>query len=148
MRADRLMLDGRTLDQVERGPGRVIRRAGAGAAITGRLPDGGDIALSLAPEGDQRRLRVTSTDAGNLLRTLDQTSRIEGGELKLEAAVSQQWPSLVAEGMLEASDFRVLDAPILARLLTLASPTGMSDLLGGEGHLDRAARGAVHSARR
>ena len=90
------------------------------------------------PEGDRRRLRLTSTDAGNLLRTLDQTSRVEGGQLTLEATISQQRPSLVAEGKLEASDFRVLDAPILARLLTLASPTGISDVLGGEGlWLDR-----------
>jgi hypothetical protein len=103
------------------------------AGVTGRLPEGGEVALTLTPEGDRRKLLLTSTDAGNLLRTLHQTSRIEGGQLKIEATVARQRPSLLAEGTLEASGFRVLDAPILARLLTLASLTGVSDLLTGEG---------------
>lgn len=132
VRADLLKLDGKTLKQVSAD---LVRdpEGWRWADATGRLPDGGEVALSLVPEGDQRRLRLTSTDAGDLLRTFHQTGRIEGGQLKLEATVSQQRPSLVAKGMLEVSDFRVLDAPILPRLLTLASPTGIGDLLGGEG---------------
>ncbi|MGH6896483.1 MAG: AsmA-like C-terminal domain-containing protein [Geminicoccaceae bacterium] len=132
VRADRLVFDGKTLHEVDAD---LVRdpEGWRWAEATARLPAGGDARLSLVPEGDRRQLRLTSTDAGNLLRTLDQTSRVEGGELMLEATISQQRPSLVAEGRLEASDFRVLDAPILARLLTLASPTGISDLLGGEG---------------
>jgi len=137
MRADRLVLDGRALHEVDAD---LVRdpEGWRSAEASARLPDGGEARLSLVPEGERRRLRVTSTDAGNLLRTLDQTSRVEGGQLTLEATISQQRPSLVVEGKLEASDFRVLDAPILARLLTLASPTGVSDLLTGEGlWLDR-----------
>ncbi|HZA66946.1 MAG TPA: AsmA-like C-terminal domain-containing protein [Geminicoccaceae bacterium] len=132
LRADRLKLDRKTLNQVSAD----LVRDSEGwrwADATARLPDGGDLELSLVPEGDQRRFRLTSTDAGNLLRALDQTGRIKGGQLTLDATISRQRPSLVAEGTLEASDFRVLDAPILARLLTLASPTGIGDLLGGEG---------------
>jgi uncharacterized protein YhdP len=137
LRADRLVLDGKTLREVDAD---LVRdpEGWRWAEASARLPDGGEARLSLVPEGDRRQLRLTSTDAGNLLRTLDQTSRVEGGQLTLEATISQQRPSLVAEGKLEASDFRVLDAPILARLLTLASPTGISDLLGGAGlWLDR-----------
>jgi len=132
VRASRLLLDGRTLREVDAD---LVRdpEGWRSAEATARLPDGGEARLSLAPEGGNRRLRLTSTDAGTLLRTLDQTSRVEGGQLRLEATISQQVPRLVAEGTVEASDFRVLDAPILARLLTLASPTGISDLLGGEG---------------
>jgi hypothetical protein len=135
--ADRLMLDGKALDQVKAD---LVREPEGwrSAVATARLPDGGEVTLSLAPEGEQRRLRLISTDAGNLLRTLQQTGRVEGGQLTLEATVSQQRPSLLAEGKLEVRDFRVLDAPILARLLTLASLTGVSDLLTGEGlWLDR-----------
>ena len=132
LRADRLVLDGKALSEVDAD---LVRdpEGWRWAEASARLPDGGEARLSLVPEGDRRRLRLTSTDAGNLLRTLDQTSRIEGGQLTLEATISRQRPSLVAEGKLEASDFRVLDAPILARLLTLASPTGIGDVLGGEG---------------
>jgi hypothetical protein len=132
-----VILDGKRLEQVRAD---LVRDPDGwrSAAVSGYLPEGGEVTLSLTPEGGQRKLLLTSTDGGNLLRTLHQTSRIEGGQLKLEATVSQQRPSLVAEGRLEASAFRVLDAPILARLLTLASLTGVSDLLTGEGlWLDR-----------
>lgn len=132
LHADRLQLDGRMLEQVD---ANLVRDAAGWrwADVTGRLSDGGEVKLSLVPEGDQRKLRLTSTDAGHLLRSLHQTRRIEGGQLKLEATIARQRPDLVAEGTLEVSDFRILDAPILARLLTLASPTGIGDLLTGEG---------------
>jgi Protein of unknown function/AsmA-like C-terminal region len=132
VRASRLVLDGRTLREVDAD---LVRDAQGWrwAEATARLPEGGEASLSLVPEGEQRRLRLTSTDAGTLLRTLDQTTRVEGGQLRVEATISQQIPSLVAEGAIEASGFRILDAPLLARLLTLASPTGISDILGGEG---------------
>jgi hypothetical protein len=137
LRAERLILDGTTLDQVS--ADLVGDPDGwRSADVTGRLPGGGVVELRLAPDGPERKLRLTSTDAGSLLRSLHQTSRIEGGQLTLEATVAQQRPSLMVEGSLEASDFRVLDAPLLARLLTLASPTGVGDLLTGEGlWLDR-----------
>jgi hypothetical protein len=132
VRANRLVLDDKTLREIDAD---LVRdpEGWRWAEATARLPDGGEASLSLVPEGENRRLRLISTDAGTLLRTLDQTSRVEGGRLTLEATISQQLPSLVAEGRLEADDFRVLNAPLLARLLTLASPTGISDLLGGEG---------------
>jgi hypothetical protein len=132
VRASRLVLDGRTLREIDAD---LVRDAQGWrwAEATARLPEGGEASLSLAPEGEQRRLRLTSTNAGNLLRTLDQTSRVEGGQLRIEATILQQIPGLLAEGMVEADDFRILDAPVLARLLTLASPTGISDVLGGEG---------------
>jgi uncharacterized protein YhdP len=103
------------------------------ADLSGRLPKGGEFALTLAPDGERRRLRLTSSDAGNLLQTLHQTSRIEGGALELEATIFRQQPSLHAEGHLVARQFDVLDAPLLARLLTVASLTGIGNLLGGEG---------------
>jgi uncharacterized protein YhdP len=103
------------------------------ADLSGALPNGGEFSLTLTPDGERRRLRLTSTDAGNLLRTLHQTGRIEGGDLQLEATIFRQQPSLQAEGKLVARQFDVLDAPLLARLLTVASLTGIGNLLGGEG---------------
>lgn len=139
VRADRAILDGRTFDQVRAD---LVRDPDGwrSADVVARLPEGGEVKLTLVPDGPEpeRRLRLVSSDAGSLLRALHETGRIEGGQLTLDAVLSQQRPSLVAEGMIEASSFRILDAPILARLLTLASPTGVGDLLTGEGlWLDR-----------
>jgi uncharacterized protein YhdP len=132
LRAERLVLHGQLLHDVAAD---LVRGAEGwrSADLSGLLPDGGEFALSLAPDGDKQRLRLTSTDAGSLLKTLDQTSRIKGGEVELEAAISRQQPSLRAEGKLVARKFHVLDAPLLARLLTVASLTGIVNLLGGDG---------------
>ena len=76
---------------------------------------------------------MVSGDAGDLLQTIDQTSRIAGGALDLDAAVRQQYPSLDLGGTLRVNDFTLLEAPLLARLLTVASLTGIVNLLSGEG---------------
>jgi uncharacterized protein YhdP len=103
------------------------------ATIRALLPRGGELHVTLAPEGEHRRLRVISGDAGDLLQTIHQTSRIAGGRLDLDAAVRQQHPTLDVGGTLRVNDFTLLEAPLLARLLTVASLTGIGNLLAGEG---------------
>jgi uncharacterized protein YhdP len=103
------------------------------ANLSGRLPKNGEFMLTLTPARGQQMLRLTSTDAGDLLHTLHQTSRVEGGQLALDATIFRQRPRLQARGKLVARQFQVLDAPLLARLLTVASLTGILNLLGGEG---------------
>jgi hypothetical protein len=135
--ADRVLLGGRGLREVD---AHLVRdaRGWRAADLQGRLPKGGSIALTLAADAGQRRLRITSDDAGDLLQALDQTTRIEGGELELQATIAQQVPALAAEGRLRIHRFTLLDAPVLARLLTVASLTGIGNLLGGEGiYFDR-----------
>jgi uncharacterized protein YhdP len=108
------------------------------ADLRGRLPKGGHVTVRLTPAGDQRQLEITSDDASDLLQTLDQTARIDGGQLKLKGVILRQAPALDAQGTLQIKQFTLRDAPILARLLTVASLTGILNLLGGEGiHFDR-----------
>jgi uncharacterized protein YhdP len=132
LEAERLIVYGKSLHTVA---GDLVRdRDGwRSADLTGGLPAGGEFSLTLAPAGERQQLRLTSTDAGDLLQTLHQTGRVEGGRLELDATISRQQPSLEAEGKLVAHKFHVLDAPLLARLLTVASLTGIVNLLGGEG---------------
>jgi hypothetical protein len=132
LRAERLMVNGAVLTAVH---GDLVRDRGdwRSADVRASLPAGGQFALALTPDDDGQRLRLTTTDAGDLLQALDKTSRIEGGELELEATIARQQPSLDARGRIVARDFDVLDAPLLARLLTVASLEGIGNLLGGEG---------------
>jgi uncharacterized protein YhdP len=132
MRAGRVLLGGQELREVSAD---LVRdeQGWRSAAIRAALPSGGELDVTLAPNGDHRRLRVTSGDAGDLLQTIDQTSRIAGGALDLDAAVRQQYPTLDVGGTLRVNDFTLLEAPLLARLLTVASLTGIGNLLSGEG---------------
>jgi uncharacterized protein YhdP len=132
LQAERLIVRGESLRDVAadlvRGPD-----GWRSANLSGRLPKNGQVALTLAPAGEQQILRLTSTDAGDLLHTLHQTSQVRGGQLALDATIFRQPPNLQAKGKLVARQFQVLDAPLLARLLTVASLTGIVNLLGGEG---------------
>ncbi|MGH6944607.1 MAG: AsmA-like C-terminal domain-containing protein, partial [Geminicoccaceae bacterium] len=130
--ADTVLLDGQSLRAVHADLAR-DRSGWRSADVDARLSSGGTVALRLVPENGQRHLTVTSGDAGALLEALDQSSRIEGGRLKIDAVIRRQVPTLAAEGIFQVKDFKLLDAPALARLLTLASLTGIGNLLGGEG---------------
>jgi uncharacterized protein YhdP len=135
--ADQVLLGGHGLSAVD---AHLVRDAQGWrtAELHAGLPEGGSLSLTLTDEAEQRRLRITSDDAGDLLQTLDQTTRIEGGKLELKARIARQVPALEGEGTFRINQFTLLDAPLLARLLTVASLTGIGNLLGGEGiHFDR-----------
>lgn len=137
LRAERVIVDDRFLTDVDadlvQGPD-----GWRSAALDAGLAGGGKVELTLIPAGSGQLLRLASSDGGDLLRSLDRTSRIEGGDLLVEARVLQQRPRWAAEGAVEVSNFDLVDAPMLARLLSVASLTGIGDLLAGEGlHVDR-----------
>lgn len=132
--ADRVLLDddGEALRSLT---GRLVRdRFGWHEVdLEAALPNGARVALDLQPTDSGPRLLITSSDAGELLRTFDRTRRVDGGRFRLQANLFTQVPELQAAGELQITDFQLLDAPVLARLLTVASLTGIGNLLGGEG---------------
>ncbi len=75
---------------------------------------------------------MNSNDAGTILREFDVVDNIIGGRLVLEASKAGSGDSAPWQGKLAVTDFRVAEAPILARLLALASLTGISDLATGK----------------
>ncbi|MGI9499678.1 MAG: AsmA-like C-terminal domain-containing protein, partial [Geminicoccaceae bacterium] len=102
------------------------------ASVIGALRSGGRLALELTPDGDDRQLELRSDNAGALITAFDLGQQVEGGAMLLSARFKSQDP-VVAEGRFEIESFVLKDAPLLARLLTLASLTGIGNLLGGEG---------------
>jgi hypothetical protein len=103
------------------------------ADLTAMLPGGARLKGTLLPQNGVHLLTLFTSDAGALLQALDQTKRVQGGELSLNATITRQHPDIAAEGTLAAESFTLLDAPALARLLTLASLRGIGDVLGGRG---------------
>ncbi|MDJ0947074.1 MAG: AsmA-like C-terminal domain-containing protein [Kiloniellales bacterium] len=90
--------------------------------------------LRLAPiEDGTRRLAVRSRDLGAILRALAIEPSIDGGKLEVTGETDDPDPASPIRGRIEADGFRVYDAPILAKVLTVASLTGIVESLGGEG---------------
>ncbi|MEI6558890.1 MAG: DUF3971 domain-containing protein [Rhodospirillaceae bacterium] len=91
------------------------------------------LAVRYLPEGAGRRLSVTSEDAGAVLRALDLTDSVLGGRLSLSGSGQPGIPAHPLSAKLEVGEFRVVGAPLLARLLNALSVTGLMELLNGEG---------------
>ena len=89
--------------------------------------------LASPPDTTNRNLRITSADGGATLRGLDLYPHILGGDFLLEAEVAPSHEPMQMNGRVTGTAFRIADAPGFARLLSLASLTGIADLLTQNG---------------
>jgi hypothetical protein len=105
-------------------------------ALRGAIATKGPLAMQLVPVGQgARTLSLTAPDGGFVLRALNLTRNVRGGILKVDASLPPSAPGKagVFTGKAEMRDFSVQGAPALAKLLTLASLTGVRDILLGRG---------------
>ncbi|WP_167223756.1 DUF3971 domain-containing protein [Pelagibius litoralis] len=91
--------------------------------------------LSLAPDaaGSGLRLLAKSDDLGALLRAVNITDSIVGGNIQVTGSSAGPSPTHPINAKVVARDFVMVKAPVLAKLLTVASFTGVLNLLSGEG---------------
>lgn len=94
---------------------------------------GAPVALSLEPTESGRFLRLTSSDAGSLLADLGLVNSVRDGRLVVSARYRDSEPGRPLVGDLDISDFRLVDAPLLARVISIAGVTGILDALQGAG---------------
>ncbi len=88
----------------------------------------------IAPEQPRRRsLEVRIGDAGTVLRNLRIYDYVHGGRLSINGTFDDSQPTSPLDGRLKVEDFRMTEAPILARLLNVASLTGIRNTLTGRG---------------
>ncbi len=95
-------------------------------------------------------MTIEAADAGHLVEGLTGFKSILGGKLSLNAKMTDAGaapdaagaPTVAAatpaahsgmEGALRIDDFKIVNAPLLARLLTVGSLQGLGDLLNGQG---------------
>ena len=111
-----------------------VRREGEWQSLvaTGRLNDGPAVRWLLIPRNGFRELSVTSSDAGGVVREAGIFNGAAGGEIRLTMTIPEN-KELPTVGRLQAANFRIVNAPILTRILTLGSWTGIRDLVTGEG---------------
>ena len=87
--------------------------------------------LSYVPRGDNEHyLSIDSNNAGSTLKVLRLYDNMVGGNLKIEARRSAD-KKFTGHAMVR--DFSIQNAPVIAKILSVASFTGMLDLLKGEG---------------
>jgi len=96
-------------------------------------PDGGRLDVEITPQGEDRKVQVTSDNAGGVLRAFDLTDNVVGGQMNIAGSYAEMVPGACLGGRVAINNFRVRNAPILARLLNVATVVGLVDMLGGEG---------------
>ncbi len=90
------------------------------------------LTFTTAPEGG-RSLSITTDNAGALARTTGLFNEAEGGALRIVATIEDAEAGPEIAGLMEVDDIRIINAPALAQLLTLASLTGILDAMNGNG---------------
>jgi hypothetical protein len=89
--------------------------------------------LTLEPDAAGRHVTGQSNNAGALLRALDIADDMQGGRLTLDARYDDHQPGHPLLGSAEINDFRLRNAPALARLLQAMTLYGLVDLVQGPG---------------
>ncbi len=89
--------------------------------------------FKIHPEGRNRKLSASSNDAGGLLRAIGVIDSMEGGALSLSGQFDDVKGGGLLRGTFNVTDYTLKNAPVLARMLSLASITGFLDTLSGNG---------------
>ncbi|MBC7951701.1 MAG: AsmA-like C-terminal domain-containing protein [Rhodospirillaceae bacterium] len=102
--------------------------------IRGTVGEGKSFQMQMQPAGPKSRsLKVTSDDAGAVLSAFDTYGHMVGGKLEVDAAYDDSKADQPLSGTIRISDYQIVNAPALARLLTVAALTGILDVLQGQG---------------
>lgn len=102
--------------------------------IDGIDESGMSFKASIVPAADRTRgFSMTSNDAGFVFRALDLSKGIVGGTFVAKAGIDDKLPGSPMNGSIDVAKFRVVNAPVLAKILTLGSLTGISDTMKGDG---------------
>ena len=89
-----------------------------------------DINAYFKPYKNAHNLSIYTKDGGALIKALGYTSNVKGGDLKVLASSLEKG---YLKGKLVMSDYKLIKAPVLAKILSVASLTGILDVLQGEG---------------
>jgi hypothetical protein len=102
-------------------------------SLSGLVGDNQKVTFTYRDEPDRQRLVVRSDNAGDALRALGILDTIQGGTMTLTGDRKGNDTIVPWKGSLTISDFVLVDAPVLAKILTIASFSGIGDTLAGKG---------------
>lgn len=86
--------------------------------------------LDFVPRGEEYMLTIDSNNAGSTLKVLRLYENMKGGNLRIEAK-RDKYKNF--KGFAKMRDFSLADTPVFAKVLSVASLSGIVDMLTGEG---------------
>lgn len=101
--------------------------------VSAYTKDGKPFSWIIMNSAGKRVLRAHAPDAGEVLRALGVTKHVHSGLAELEGSFDDTRDNHPFAGRFIMKDFTVTDAPILTRLLSLMSLSGLANALTGEG---------------
>jgi hypothetical protein len=101
-------------------------------ALQSRVGRGAPLTLTLQQAGHERTLAIATNDAGAALRSLNIADTVIGGDLDIRAKIDDRRPNDWFTGTGQLGNFRVVRAPVMARLMALASLEGLGNLLSSD----------------
>jgi len=105
-----------------------------GINVDGSLGNGERFLVNLRRSGRGKRdIIITADNAGDMLRTLDVYNTMIGGNLEVKATFDDTAQGHPLSGEVLITDYRLVEAPALARLVGILTLTGIADALQGDG---------------
>jgi AsmA-like C-terminal region/Protein of unknown function len=127
-----MMAQGRVFGDVKvhaENDGRVYRLLHADGSTGANVP----FRLDIVPQQTGRELSASAANAGELLRGLDLVRTMQGGRLTVSGKYADGAPGRPLSGTADIEDFRVRDAPALAKLLQAMTLYGLVEVMQGPG---------------
>ena len=104
------------------------------AQLGGRTADGEfKIDMLSSEESSVRNVTIDIPNASEAAYAFLGLDNISGGRLQIDAQLPPVGVKGALNGVADVEDFKLVKAPILAQMLSIASLTGIFDTLGGEG---------------
>ncbi|WPZ36977.1 AsmA-like C-terminal domain-containing protein [Thalassobaculum sp. OXR-137] len=110
-------------------------------SVTGSL-NGDPMRLMVQPAHGRRLVTVATNNAGSFLRAFGIADSLKGGRLRVDGELIGDGLDDTMDLAVRIDDFHIVDAPVFAQLLSVASFTGLFDTLSGDGI--RFARATAH----
>jgi uncharacterized protein YhdP len=102
--------------------------------VSGEVGDHAPVKFDVTPsDATHSALSITGSDAGSAARAMDVFDTMRGGELAITGIYDDKNPARPLAGVARIKNFQLAEAPVLAKLLTVAGLTGIGDLLSGQG---------------
>jgi hypothetical protein len=125
------------------GPGREMRTVAFDGLIAHDRLEYGRLEGQLGAKGSARfhldrteaggGFALDTDDFGALLRVFDVSDNVVGGKFKVAGSAVPDGDVRRYGGKADAADYQVIRAPLMARMLSIASLTSLSSLLSGDG---------------
>jgi hypothetical protein len=98
-------------------------------ALDGKFAEGGTMRLRLGEPPGSRELQFDSDNLGAVLRVLGVTSAVVGGQVRLRSQFEDHGQRRIFGGHVDGENYKLVRAPLLARVLGIASLSGIESLL-------------------